>query len=252
MAASSSASGIYLPAALVQGSQSLWTLRPELAWQAALHRHVSLGGASASAIYQTSNARLRVHDHAIAMATSPGRGGLDPRHADRLAVAFSTHRLVLLRIREDGTWQDFHVGGVRDTIVRLSYGMEHQTSPRIRVAWQVRPGFAWVFLSTQRLLQVATRVSFHPRPTHEIALLITGHGVHRDRRQFGSHDIPRASLHGEVGLTWSWLSSRGVGLRVSGRALSSFLSGEAPLYEVREETLRTPYAEASAGLLLAW
>lgn len=247
-----SGTGIYLPAALIRGDDSLWTFRPAGDWAINLHRRVAIDGSSSVVVYETANTRLRVHDHRVALAGAPARHRLRAGHEDRLEFSAATHTLILLRIQNDGTWQDFDIGGVRDLVLRLGYGIDHTIAPRFSLGWQVRPGFAWVFLDTQRLLHVATRATLRPRPNHELALTLGGHLVHRDESQFGAGDLDRVSLHGEAGLAWSWLSRRGVGLTVAGRGLSSLFSGEAPLYEVRSETLRTPYAELTAGVLAAW
>lgn len=86
---------------------------------------------------------------------------------------------------------------------------------------------------------------------HQFGVELTGFVVHRDARQFGNA-LPRVSPVGQAAVHYAWMGRRGLGLFARLRFTSSLFSGEAPVYEVREEALNNAYAEASLGLRFAW
>ncbi|MEE9383609.1 MAG: hypothetical protein V3V08_09370 [Nannocystaceae bacterium] len=237
---------------MAPGGRPVWTLRGDAGWGLALTRNVSLSGDHGITIYSAGHTQLRVHAHALGVALRPGAGSLAPAHRDRLSFGVETRTLMVVRVRTSDGWQDFDVGGIRDVTFRLAYGMEHAVGKRWHLGWQLAPGYSRVFLDSQRLLRGALRAALRPVPDHELRGTITAHLVHRDASQFGGNDFRRASAHLQASGAWIWMSRHNVGTIVQGRLLSSFMSGEAPIYEVREETLRTPYAEASVGVLATW
>ena len=95
------------------------------------------------------------------------------------------------------------------------------------------------------------RLAFHPRPPHRLSLDAVGYYVNRDPEQAGN-PLPRNSVYGQVGLGYSWISRAGVGPWTQVRANSGFMSGEAPVYEIREEALNAGYGEVLVGMLARW
>ena len=246
--------GLYLPASVSPTSTPVYLTRGTASWAFALAPWMSLGGRHDIALYEAETARLRIHTHELDFAFSPAWKRLrGTRHRDRLTLEVESHDLAKLKVqREDGSWEGFALGGVRDFILGVSYGFEHRFHSKWRLGWSLAGRYAWVFEDSQRMARAALRVSFYPRPAHRLALEVVGFGVHRDPSQFGASDFDRFSLHGQVAGEYGWMSASGIGLVLRARLLSAFMSGEAPVYELRNESLRTPFGELSVGLRVRW
>ena len=241
-------SGAYVPQSWGLFSRRVWALRPAGSWALALTPWLSLGGRHGMAWYDASNIRVRVHDHQLELSGRPAaasRPGVS--FDDRLALGVSTHSIA----RSDVDGVSIAPGGLRDTILHLGYGLDHLLGTRWRLGWQVQGRYAWVYLDTQRHVRGSARLAFHPRPAHRIALDAVGYYVHRDPDQAGNR-LPRHSLYGQFGLGYAWVSQAGVGPWVRARVNTGFMSGEAPVYEIREEALNTTYGEALVGVLARW
>ena len=73
-------------------------------------------------------------------------------------------------------------------------------------------------------------------------------------RVFVTHQLPGERIH-ELARFCDlnvWMGPGRVGLVAGARYATSFRSGEAPLFELREESLQRSYAEMLAGLRVVW
>lgn len=245
------AAGTYLPSTLGLADRAVWAVRPAGAWAFSLTPWLALGGRHEVAWYDADVNRLRVHAHQVELSSRPlaasrSSDALD----DRLAIGVTTHAI---RQSDVGTAD---VAGFQDTILHVGYGLDHLLGTRWRLGWQVQGRHAWVPDGTQRQVRVATRLAFHPRPAHRISLDAAGYYVNRNHHASsgpsGAHALARHSVLGQVGLGYSWVGRAGVGPWTHVRATSSFLSGEAPIYELREEALEAGYGEVLVGMLARW
>ncbi|MBK8239303.1 MAG: hypothetical protein IPK74_27590 [Deltaproteobacteria bacterium] len=239
--------GVVLPARLGLFDRTVWTLRMGPAWAIRLAPWLSLGGRHGLSWYDAGNVRLRVHDHQLEAAAHPLVASGHARMHDRLAIGVETHTVLLARV--DGL--DFKLGGVRDVVAYAGYGISHRLSRRWSLAWHLQLRHAWVFVDTQRQLRAGVRASFEPRPRHRLALEALAYGIHRNPRQAGTQ-MPRTSLHAQIAGEYAWLSRHGVGPTLRLRYATGFLAGEAPIYEVREESLSTSYVDLTIGLRARW
>ena len=64
--------------------------------------------------------------------------------------------------------------------------------------------------------------------------------------------IDRVTVAGVANLDYAWFGRRRVGPWVRLHYATSFRSGEAPVYEMREEAINTHYGELSVGLRAVW
>ncbi|MEM7159869.1 MAG: hypothetical protein AAF799_43920 [Myxococcota bacterium] len=241
-------SGAYVPQSWGLFSRRVWALRPAGAWALSLTPWMAIGGRHGMAWYDASNIRVRVHDHQVELSGRPwaaSRRGVS--FDDRLAVGVTTHSIA----KSDVDGVSIAPGGLRDTIIHLGYGLDHLLGIRWRLGWNVQGRYAWVYLDTQRHARASVRLAFHPRPAHRIAVDAVGFYVHRDPDQAGNR-LPRHSVYGQFGLGYAWVSQAGVGPWVRARVNTGFMSGEAPVYEIREEALNTTYGEALVGILARW
>lgn len=239
------AAGTYLPSSLGLADRAVWAVRPAGAWAFALTPWLALGGRHEVAWYDADVARIRVHGHQVELSSRPlaasrSTDALD----DRLAIGVTTHAI---RWSDAGTAD---VAGLHDTILHASYGLDHLLGTRWRLGWQVQGRHAWLPDGTQRQARVSTRLAFHPRPAHRLSLDAAGYYVNRNQPVSSAH--PRHSVLGQVGLGYSWVGRAGVGPWTHVRATSSFLSGEAPVYELRDESLAAAYGEVLVGMLARW
>lgn len=241
------AGGVYLPASLGVFSRTVWTAHTAGAWALAITPWLAAGGRHALVWYDATNVRLRMHHHELELSGRPTAVLNTPRMFDRLALGVEFHTLRKSII--DG--EDFFIGGIKDVVVRLGYGIEHVLHPRWRLGWNVQGRYASVFRDSQRHLRAGARVTFLPRPQHGLGLEAVAFMVHRDADQFGT-PFPRLTGHGQFALQYDWLGRRGVGLMVRARYTTGFLSGEAPVYELREESLTASYAELVLGVRAVW
>lgn len=241
------AGGVALPRRLSGLGRDLWTVHIDGAWALRLASWASIGGRHGVRWYDAGNVRVRAHDQFVELAAHPLVAAGHRRLHDRLSLGLQTH--TIFKYVVDGT--AFRLGGVRDVVLGVGYGIEHHLGERWAIAWQAQVRQAWVFKDTQRQLRLALRATFWPRPDHMLAAEIVGYGIDRDARQ-GGQDLPRRSLVGQAALDYAWISRVGVGPAVRVRYTTAFLSGEAPVYEVRNEALRTSYAEALVGLRAVW
>jgi hypothetical protein len=238
------ASGTYLPSSLGLSDRAVWTVRPAGAWALALTPWLAVGGRHEFAWYDADVRRIRVHGHQIELSSRPLAGSRSTDHLDdRLAIGLTTHAI---------RWSDAgvaDVAGLQDTILHVGYGLDHLLGTRWRLGWHVQGRHAWVPEGTQRQVRLSTRVAFNPRPAHRLSLDAVGYYVNRDQ---SSGALPRHSVLGQVGLGYAWVGRAGVGPWTNVRATTSFLSGEAPVYELREEALEAAYGEVLVGMLARW
>jgi hypothetical protein len=82
---------------------------------------------------------------------------------------------------------------------------------------------------------------------HALSLEVLGWVIHRDEQQFGNQ-LPRVSPVGAVNLDYGWLGRHRVGPWVRLHYSTAFRSGEAPVYEMREEAVNNHYGELLVGL----
>lgn len=239
--------GVVLPAGLGPLERRVWTLRGGPAWAVRLAPWLSLGGRHGISLYDASTIRVRIHDHQLESAIHPMVQAGIPRVHDRLVLGVETHTLFEANV--DG--RSFRLGGVRDVVAYVGYGAEHALAQRWFLGWQAHFRHAWVFRDTQRQVRAALRVAFLPRPAHRLALETVGFFVDRNPDQAGV-EIPRRSVYGQVAGEYAWMSRVGIGPVLRVRYTTGFLTGEAPIYEMRSESLRTHYADATIGLRARW
>jgi hypothetical protein len=170
-----------------------------------------------------------------------------PRLRDRPVVGFSVHDVRKSVV--EGV--DFRLGGIRDVVLHFGYGLEHDLTDTLQLAWQVQLRQVWVFLDTQRQARAALRLAWLVRPRHRLALEAVGYYVNRDRDQAGE-PVPRNSAHGQARGEYTWISAAGVGVVAGARYTTSFFAGEAPIYELRPESLDQHFGEVFAGLRVVW
>jgi hypothetical protein len=239
-------SGTVLPPSFGLSDRTVWTVRPGGAWAFALTPWLALGGRHELGWYDAEDFRLRVHGHQVELSSRPlaaarSTVALD----DRLAFSLVTHAI---RSDEGGTIGDS--AGLQDTILGLGYGLDHLLGTRWRLGWQAQARHAWVRHDTQRQARLSTRLAFHPRPAHRLSLDAVGYYVNRDAHVDPAR--PRHSIHGQFGLGYAWVGRAGVGPWTNVRATTGFMSGEAPVYELREEALEAAYGEVLVGMLARW
>lgn len=242
------ASGSWMPASLGVFDRDVWTVRPAGSWAVGLTPWLALGGRHEVAWYDAQNIRTRVHGHQVELSGRPLAGSRsDVSLDDRLAVGVSTHAIRWSRADD----LSVEPGGLDDWIVHLGYGLDHLLGTRWRLGWQAQVRYAWVYQDTQRHARVSGRLAFHPKPAHRLSLDAVGYYVNRDSEPVGN-PLPRHSVYGQFGLGYSWVGRAGVGPWLNVRSTTGFLSGEAPVYEVREESLDSMYGEALVGMLARW
>lgn len=197
---------------------------------------------------RTQDVSLRLQEHQFELSGQPMlRTALAGKMRDRLAVGFETHRIAKVTVGGD----EFRIGGFQDVIAQVSYGIDHRLATQWWLAWRAAGRYGWVFVDSQRHLRLNARILFSPKPRHAVSLEGTFFYVHRNPDQAGN-DLPRNSVQGQVALDYAWLSRVGVGVGVRTRYASSYLTGEAPVYELREESLNTSYADLTVGLRAVW
>lgn len=237
--------GAYVPESLGLFNRTVWMVRTVPAWSFSLTPWLAVGGRHGFAWYDAQNVRLRLHMHQAELSGQPLHR--HSRMRDRLAVGVDVHDAEKTTV--EGVV--FHLGGIRDAVAHVGYGIEHELARRWRLGWRVQFRHAWVFIDTQRQIRASLRAVFLPRPQHWLALELVGFAVNRNPDQAGK-PLPQNSVHGQVALEYTWMSGAGVGLSLRTRLLSSFMSGEAPVYEIREEALEGPYGELILGLRAVW
>ncbi len=238
--------GVVIPGRLGLFDRTVWTIRTGPAWSVRLARRFSVGGRHGMSWYDSANVRLRVHDHQVELAAhlvAPAK----PRMHDRLVVGVETH--AVLQSKVDGI--EFRLGGVRDIVAYVGYGIDHDVAARWRIGWHAHYRHAWVFRDTQRQLRAGIRVAFSPEPAHRLVASALGFVVDRHPEQAG-RPMPRRGVYGQFGLEYGWMSRHGVGPYLAGRYATGFLTGEAPVYELRSESLSANYFDATAGVRVVW
>lgn len=236
--------GFGLPASATRFNRSVWLVRTEPSWALSLIPRFTIGGRHALVWYDAENIRLRVHSHMVQLSGQPLAR---PRLRDRIALGFETHDVKTTIV--DG--EEFRLGGVRDSILSLGYGMEHIPLSWLQIGWRIQGRYVWVFNNTQRQLRGSVRLAALPRANHRLSVELVGFYVHREERQFGN-PLPRHDVHGQVLGEYVWISRYNVGLALGARYTTSFLSGEAPIYEIREEALNADFGEVWAGIRYVW
>jgi hypothetical protein len=239
--------GVVLPEAVGVFDRDVWTARATPAWALALTPRVAAGGRHAMVFYDAENTRLQVHEHQLELS-GPLLSECGSRATcDRLAATLEVHAL-------SRTWTDgeaFAIGGVDDTIVGVGYGMSHSLARAWELGWNVQPRFAWVFLDTQRQVRGAVRLLWLAGDGHQLGLEWTAYLVHRDASQFGN-PLRRTSVHGQLALEWAAMWTRAFGTVLGAHYATGFMSGQAPMYEVREEAINASYGELRGGIRVAW
>lgn len=240
--------GIALPQSLGLFSRRVWTVHGAPAWSVALLPWLAIGGRHAVVLYDAVNIRLRAHDHQLELSARTLALRSRPRRfVDRVSIGVSTHAIKKTRV--DGL--EFKPGGLNDIIVYAGYGLSHDLGRRWRLDWQVQGRWAWVFLDTQRHVRAAVRGSVYLGRQHRLAGELVGFYVNRDETQAGN-PLPRNAVYGQMSGEYTWMSRVGVGPLLRMRLLSSFRSGEAPAYEIREEALNATYGEVIVGVRGIW
>jgi hypothetical protein len=247
--------GIYLPSSISGFSRNAWTLNTPLSWSFAPTRRVAFGGRHAMVWYDATDTRTRLSDHSGEFVVDVSR--LDPRRQHRISLTADLHELDKFRVNDSGV--ELGIGGVRDSIIGLGYSARFVLNKAWVLGWQAHLRYAWVFANTQRQARVAIRGEYYPRPNQNISATLVGHFVHRDAEQYAKL-LPRTTVHGQVRVGYGWMSqplTEGprpfhLGWYVNLRAATSFLSGESPVYEVRNDTLTTPYGDAHVGMQARW
>lgn len=241
--------GIYLPPQLGPLHREVWSLHADPAWALALTARLTAGGRLSSRWYGTSTVRLHLYTQEVEIS---GRLLATPGTNDRLAAGLETHSVDLIRVRRpNGTWNDFHVGGLDDLVLRLTYGQENELNERWQLAWGAQIRFAWVGNDTQRHLRASARLACALGQTQRLGFEGVGFLVHRDAMTFG-RSLPPLTVHGQAAVEYDWLFAAPFVLVARAHLLSSFMTGEAPVYEIRDEGLRAPYGELVLGLRAAW
>lgn len=241
------ASGTYLPSTFGLADQAVWAVRPAGAWAFALMPWLALGGRHEVEWYDTDARRIRVHGHQVELSSRPLAASRSADAIDdRLALGLTTHAI---RWTEDDATSDGT--GPSDTILHLGYGLDHLLGARWRLGWHAQARHAWIPRDTQRQVRLSARVAFNPRPAHRLSLDAVGYYVNRDDPA-GDDPLPRHSVHGQLGLGYAWVGRAGVGPWTNVRATSHFRSGEAPVYELREEALDGAFGEVLVGMMARW
>ncbi len=194
-----------------------------------------------------SSLNLNVHFHTLALdgvyTEDDGDGDAEgfARWHD-LEPPFEHHNLRVADLESD----KFKLGGVVDHVLRLGYGMRHHVTYRVDIDWNVQGRYVWLFEDTQRQVRGSVRLlgrpGRNPAQPHRLGLELVGFVVHRDESQFGN-DLQCTSAVGQLALTYEWMSRRNLGPFTKARLTSSLFTGEAPVYEVREEALNNLYAK---------
>ena len=240
--------GVALPQSLGLFSRRVWTVHGTPSWSVALLPWLALGGRHAVVLYDAVNIRLRAHDHQLELSARTLALRSKPRNfVDRVSLGVSTHAIKKTTV--DGL--QVKPGGLNDTILHVGYGLSHDLGRRWRLDWQVQGRWAWVFRDTQRHVRGAVRGSVYLARQHRLAGQLVGFYVNRDENQAGN-PLPRNAVYGQIAGEYSWMSRVGVGPLVRARLLSSFRSGEAPAYEIREEALNATYGELIVGVRGIW
>lgn len=235
--------GVVIPTRLGLFDRRVWVVRVEPSWALNLFPGVAIGGRHGLTWYDATNAasavRSRIHAHWLELSIRPLR-----RRSihDRLAIGYQSHRMA--EIRTNG--RSFKVGGIDDRAITLGYGIDHNIARRWQLGWQLQLRYVWVYLDRQRQARLSARIAFTPRSQHRLWVESVGYGVIRDEDQAGE-PVPRLGVLGQFHLGYQWMSRIGLGIAVQGSINTAFLSGEAPIYEIREESLKTPYGELLLG-----
>jgi hypothetical protein len=230
--------------------RTVWLARWMPAWSLGLTSWLALGGRHGLTWYDASTdstIRLRTHEHQLELSGRPMAANPSLSMTDRLHVGVTSHSVQSLIVGDT----DFRPGGLRDFIVHFGYGIEHPLGRRWALGWQVQLRHAWVFLDTQRQVRASLRAVVRPRPPHELRLQAVLYGVHRDEDQAGN-PLPRGGAYGQFNFDYVWLSRHGVGPFASARVATHFFSGEAPVFEIREEALNHVFADLTVGVRAVW
>jgi hypothetical protein len=241
------AGGVYVPESLGLFSRDVWTARFTGAWALALTPRIAAGGRHGLVFYDASNVRLQVQEHSLELSARllPDRNADDLR--DRLAISVEFHTL-------DRNWvqgEEFSIGGVGDSVAALGYGLTHVLTRGLELGWNVQTRWVWVSDVSQQQLRASLRPALWLGDGHRLAVELLAFLVHRDARQYGN-PLPRTTVHAQLALQYDFMSRANVGSFVELRYASGFMSGQAPMYEVREEAINTDYAELHAGLRVIW
>lgn len=244
--------GIGLPKSLklLDPPRTVWTVRTTPSWALGLTPWLTIGGRHSMAWYgveATYDVLLRIHEHQLEISGRPlaSRSGL--RMHDRLSLGYEGHDVENSMVGGE----EFRLGGLKDTILSLSYGIEHLLGERWAVGWGVSLRYVWVFADEQRQIRASARASFWPRPPHELRFEAIGYYVNRNEDQAGN-PLPEHGVYAQLAMQYTWLSRFNVGPTVRARFASTFLSGEAPVYEIREESLNNVYGDITVGLRAVW
>ncbi|MDH5670740.1 MAG: hypothetical protein OEZ06_01235 [Myxococcales bacterium] len=239
--------GVYVPKTLGLFNRDVWTARVSGSWALSLAPGLTAGGRHGLAFYDATNVRLQIHEHQLDLSLPLLSHHPQARVRDRLALSVEFHRL-------DKNWidgEEYSFGGFGDSVAAVGYGLLHTLSPQLELGWNLQARWVWVFLDTQRQLRASLRPMLKLGHGHALGLELLAFLVHRDADQFGN-PLPRTSVHAQVGIEHTWLATSGLGSFASLRYFSGFMSGQSPMYEVREEAINADYGEAQLGLRSVW
>lgn len=239
--------GVYVPKSLGIFNRNAWTARGVGSWALALSPRVAAGGRHGLVFYDATNIRLQVQEHQVELSARFHGDAENARTRDRLFATVEFHTL-------ERTWVDgeaFSIGGVSDQVAGIGYGATHRLSSRWDLGWTGQARWAWVFIDTQRQLRASLRPSVRLGNGHHLALEGVAFLVHRNADQYGK-PLARTTLHAQLALQHGWLSDAGVGTFTQLRYATAFMSGQAPMYEIREEAINAHYAELQTGVRVVW
>lgn len=236
-----------MPRRLGLFNRTVWTVHVTAPWAIRVTPWLSFAGRHSLVWYDAQNVRLRLHNHQVESAFHPLVASGHRRLHDRLAIGIETHTVVQSRVGD----VDFKLGGIRDVVLYAGYGVDHQLGRRWSLGWHGQLRQVWVFVNTQRQARFGLRTTFMPAVAHRIALDAQVYVVTRDPHQAGNK-LSRLNTYVQAAVDYGWMSRRNVGPWLRLRYTSGFMSGEVPVYEIREESLRAHYAEFVVGVHGTW
>ncbi len=248
--------GVAIPRNIGLFPRSVWAQRTSGSWALALSPWLAVGGRHDLVWYDARNIRLQVNEHRLSFSGRPLHGRHSEVLRDRLSAGVELHmvkRFWTAQVGETVSFDSakFKPGGLWDVIVFLGYGFDHRLHEKVSVGWTVQGRYLWVFNDTQRQVRATVRPTIYLRPNHALSAEGVLYYINRNERQ-GGNLLPQNSVAGQVNLEYTWMSRRNVGVFARVHYATSFMSGDAPIYEMREEAINTHYGEGSLGLRAIW
>ncbi len=244
--------GVAVPRRLGLYEDRIWTARVAPTWAVALVPGLAIGGRHSMTLYDVTGGdgsiRLRQHAHQLEVSASPLHALRGTRARDRLFIGVHTHVIPYMRVDD----VEVRVGGVRDTVLDVGYGLSHPFASRWRFDWRIAARHAWVFLDQQTQLHASARLVVHPRPGHVLWAEAGLYAVGRDEGGAQRSVYGRRTAHGVFAGQYAWMSRFGVGPFVRGDVATHFAAGRMPVFETRTAALDSAYADVTVGLRVAW